>query len=220
MRVGFPARPARRATRRAPGRPSSGVIIAVELEVAAAVQIAGRRRCRRDAIAGSPSARPSATGALRSTWPDVAEQVGAPRTTSGAAAVERAVLRRRTRPTRRARGRAAGAAARDSRPLAVLPALRVDLVVEVELLGGRRAVGDARPATTTSRPAPNLRAHLDAERRAGRVAGDQRRRDAEALVGLALAVLDADHRVELADEDRRAPATRSASIRAARGRRR
>src|SRR5213076_1310539 len=47
------------------------------------------------------------------------------------------------------------------------------------------------------------RARLDADRGSGRVARDQAGRDAEAVGRLAALVLVADHRIDLADEDRR-----------------
>ena len=82
-----------------------------------------------------------------------------------------------------------------------LAEVAVDFVVEVELLLGERAVRDGG-GHHEQVVGPELGTDLHAQRRAGGVAGDERGRDAEALVRLALAVLDAEDGVELADEDR------------------
>ena len=93
----------------------------------------------------------------------------------------------------------------------------------------RRRSGTARwcstrwsppPASTRLSLGPNLRAHLEAQGRAHGVAGHQRGGDAEALAGLAIPVLDAEHRLDLADEDRGAVRARWASTPAGPGRRR
>ncbi len=85
-----------------------------------------------------------------------------------------------------------------------LACVAVGLVVEMERLDHGRAVGQRAgddEHVVRAEPAPQL----DADRRADRVARDQRRRDAEALIRLAHRVFDADHGIELADEDRRPP---------------
>ncbi len=127
-------------------------------------------------------------------------QVGA-REPDRVGAVERAILRA-VHP-RHAQLDAHGQRQRDRQPAAGgLAGVAVGLVVEVKRLDHRRAVGqragDDQPVAVAE-PA----AELEPDRRAGGVTRDQRRRDAEAAVRLALRVLDADHRFELADVDRR-----------------
>src|ERR1017187_7413619 len=78
----------------------------------------------------------------------------------------------------------------------------VGLVVEEELLGRVRTVGqrcgDDEPVIPSE-----LAAHLESQCRSRRVAGDKRWRDAETSIRLAIPVLDAKHRFDLADENGR-----------------
>src|SRR5262249_60153147 len=108
---------------------------------------------------------------------------GAP--VAGRAALDRAV------PARQAPRRAARQG---------LEVIRVGLLEEVKLLGAERAVGDRRREDQVI--ACEQRARLDPDRGAGGVARDQAGRDAEPLRRLASLVLVAEHRIDLADEDR------------------
>ena len=69
------------------------------------------------------------------------------------------------------------------------------------MLDRRRAVGDR--AGQDQPVVEQLAANLEAQLRSDRVARDQRRRDAEALVGLLLFVLDAEDGEDLAGEEGR-----------------